>query len=158
MVRSVLSALILACVAPASWALESTLRDKVTALPIEFRTVHSCGSWAEGGRFGYVRVIVGDVYDGAGSEVYLQWIEQATQDRHPAVVSTTPVRELNDDHSQYTVESVACERRGRETVVKLRATYEHDTADRMHTITVRLGAVGHYRLGQQGVQRAGKVK
>ena len=67
-------------------AAESLQFDKVSALPLEFRLLKSCGSWQADGKRGYYRIIVADVHDGAGSELYVQWIAQATQDAHPVVV------------------------------------------------------------------------
>jgi hypothetical protein len=130
-------------------ALESTLLDKVQTLPTEYRIVIPCGDWQVEGRAGYYRVIVADVYQGAGSELYVQWVEPATQQKPASVWKTVAVSELNNDHAQYQVESARCETKGRQAQLRVRAVYEHDPPDRVRDISIRLIDAGRYSLRQQ---------
>lgn len=139
---------LLAAIGQPAHAIESMLLDRVAALPIEYRLVKSCGSWQADGKEGYYRIIVGDVYDGAGSEIYVQWIEQATQEKHASLIRTLAFPELNNDHQQYYFLSVECEKKGRHTYVKAKATYEHDEADEVHGISIRLLDIGRYELSR----------
>jgi hypothetical protein len=149
--RGLVVAALVSFAAP-SHAINSQLLREVSALPTEYRIVQRCGEWRQGDRVGYHRVVVGDVYNGAGSELYVQWIEQSMPDRAPTVVKTLAVRELNDDHGQYDFESVDCEQRSDRTTIRARATYEHDEPGQVHDISIQLLEVGKYRLSQSVVR------
>jgi desulfoferrodoxin (superoxide reductase-like protein) len=130
----------------------------VATLPIEYRIVKRCGQWQAGDRMGYYRVIVGDVYHGAGSELYVQWIEEATQEKPAVLVKTLGFAELNDDHGQYDFESVDCEQRSGRTTIRARATYEHDEPDQVRDISIQLLDIGKYRLTQRERKAAKRAR
>lgn len=155
--KAVLIFFLLASVAKPLLALESIQLDKASALPVEFRLVTSCGQWHAGGKQGYYRLVVADVYGGAGSELYVQWIEQATQETPPAVVKTLAFPELNDDHRQYDFRTVECARKGGAPYVRATATYEHDETDKTHEIWIRLVDIGRYQLSET-VRPAGATR
>ncbi|MCK6422732.1 MAG: hypothetical protein L6Q73_17740 [Aquabacterium sp.] len=130
-------------------AAQSILVDQVAGLSVVWRSVQRCGAWKADGRAGYFRVIVGDVSDGAGSELYVQRVAHATQQQGPVVVGTASISELNDDHAQYDFQSVECRREGRSTLVQVVATFEHDEDDRRHLIALRLTDAGQYKLSRR---------
>ena len=155
MVKHLLPALALAMFLAPCQAVQSQLATQVEELAVGWRIVKRCGSWQAQGRDGHYRIVVGDVYDGAGSELYVQWVTQATQEQSAVVVKTVSIAELNDDHNQYDVESVDCLGRGRSTWVRVRATQEHDEGRRWRDITIRLRDGGGYSLDQV-VRRSGR--
>lgn len=125
-------------------AAQSLLATQVDALPVVWTAVKRCGTWQAQGRQGDYRIIVGDAYDGAGSELYVQWIAQATQERPAAVIRTVAVTELNDDHNQFEIVSVDCQTRGRSTSVLARAINEHDEGRKRRAFAIRLHEAGGY--------------
>jgi len=127
-------------------AIESTLLGDVEKLPVHYRVVKTCGNWTAENKNGYYRLIVGDVYDGAGSEIYVQWITNATQEKHAEIIKTLAFPELNNDHSQYSFQSADCKREGKSTYIKARALYEHDEGDKIHDISIKLIDIGKYQL------------
>jgi predicted secreted Zn-dependent protease len=142
----ILSAALLAC-APAA-AIESQAQGAVEALPAQVRQVFTCGEWSAAGERGHHRVVIVDVSGGAGSEVYLQRVQQREghAGAEPRVLETTPVRELNNDHTQYSVTSARCIAAGARSTVELIATFEHDSGDVRRRIRIVLTGGGPYRL------------
>jgi hypothetical protein len=127
-------------------AVESNLLNEVNKLPIEYRIIKTCGNWQAENRDGYYRLIVGDVYDGAGSEIYVQWITNATQEKHSELIKTLTFPELNNDHSQYSFQSADCKKEGKFTYIKAKALYEHDEGNQIHNISIKLIDIGKYEL------------
>lgn len=127
-------------------AVESTLLNQVEQLPINYNTVKTCGSWHADDKDGYYRLVVGDVYDGAGSEVYVQWITNATQEKHAELVKTLAFKELNNDHLQYLITNADCQKDGKSWTIKLKASFEHDEHDEVHRISIKLIDIGAYQL------------
>ncbi|MFC5472463.1 hypothetical protein [Paraherbaspirillum soli] len=124
----------------------SSLLSKAEKLPIEMRIVRNCGNWQYGNKNGYYRLIIGDVYDGAGSEIYVQWITNPTQEKKSELIKTLAFPELNDDHAQYYFKSVDCKKIGKSTYVKLKALLEHDQIDKVHNISIKLIDIGSYKI------------
>jgi len=127
-------------------AVESNLLNEVNKLPIEYRIIKTCGNWQAENKDGYYRLIVGDVYDGAGSEIYVQWITNATQEKHSELIKTLTFPELNNDHSQYSFQSADCKKEGKFTYIKAKALYEHDEGNQIHNISIKLIDIGKYEL------------
>lgn len=127
-------------------AVESTLLGDVEKLPIHYRIVKTCGNWKAENKDGYYRLIVGDVYAGAGSEIYVQWITNATQENHAELIKTLAFPELNNDHAQYSFQSADCRNEGKFTYIKAKALYEHDEGDQIHDISIKLIDIGKYQL------------
>lgn len=125
---------------------QSSLLGTVAKLPIEIRTVTTCGAWKYKGQSGHYRLIVGDVYQGAGTEVYVQWVIAPTQDKSQEVLTTLAFPELNDDHAQYYFDTAECLKIGKSYYIKLRGSYEHDEDDKRHEILIRLIDVGRYEV------------
>lgn len=140
--------------------IQSSLLGTVQKLPVEIRTVTTCGEWEYEGKSGYYRLVIGDVYHGAGTEVYVQWVIAPTQDKSQEVLTTLAFPELNDDHAQYYFETAECLKVGRNQHIKLKGSYEHDEVDREHEITIRLINVGRYELRERvkGKPEAGLPK
>jgi hypothetical protein len=128
-------------------AIESQALGRVEPLPAEIRQAFSCGEWSSGGAGGHYRIVVVEVSGGAGTEVYIQRVQEADggSDRHLRVLETTPVRELNDDHAQYAVSAARCIGAGAQSSVELLATFEHDPRDVQHRIRISLASPGAYR-------------
>ncbi|MDE5152332.1 hypothetical protein PYL79_21885, partial [Paenibacillus larvae subsp. larvae] len=94
----------LACMALAvlpSHAADSWMRAQVEALPAFVRQVLPCGQWQEAGRQGTYRVVEANVHEGAGSELYVQWVTDPLQGEASRTTKTLAFPELNDDHRQY---------------------------------------------------------
>ena len=149
MVRTLTVFMALVVAGRANAGIESQQLHKVQALRIEVRSVKSCGTWEVDGRSGHYRLVIADVYNGAGSELYVQWVIDATQEKAAVVLQTVPIRELNDDHSQYDFLSVDCERKGKASYVRARAHFEHDERPKVHVFAIRLLGVGRYELKEQ---------
>jgi hypothetical protein len=130
-------------------AVESLLLGEIEQLPINVRIVKTCGAWQADNRDGYYRLIVGDVYDGAGSEIYVQWITNATQDKKSELVNTLAFPELNNDHLQYSIQSADCKKVGKSTVITAKALFEHDENDQVHELSIRLIDIGKYQLSDK---------
>ena len=130
----------------AASASENFMLTPVENLPLSIRQVSRCGAWQEGGRSGYFRVVVGDVAEGAGSELYIQVVTDAGQETPSSLVRTIPVSELNDDHAQYYFKSVECVKAGRFYQVNVRALYEHDDVERTHYFSIRLVEADRYQF------------
>ncbi len=137
----------------ANAGIESQHLNLAQTLPVAIRSVKSCGAWEAEGRNGQFRLIVADVSDGVGSELYVQWITVPTKDKPPAVVQTVAIRELNDDHAQYDFLSVDCEQKGKASYVRARAYFEHDERPKVHIFSIRLFGMGQYELTEQQVER-----
>jgi len=135
-------------------ASDSLLKAQVESIPVYVQKVETCGAWTRGEQTGYYRVVVVDVNEGGGSEIYVQWLTYPTQGRKPEVVRTLAFPELNDDHSQYTIQSMRCKKAGSGIEIAIQAQYEHDTVDRTHAIRVRVKAAGTYAIS--GIGRGGK--
>jgi len=131
---------------PAAHAVESRQRELVAALPPAVRSVQSCGRWREGEADGSYRLVVADVDDGAGTELYVQWLRDPSPSGGPVLVRSVPVRELNDDHAQFEITELRCLARHASTTVEVRAWFEHDAKPRLHTWRLELRAGGVYRL------------
>jgi hypothetical protein len=145
-IRLILLPVFLICAVHAARALgmESIFLDAVRKLPVELSLVKNCGAWEEGGRGGTYRMVVADVYNGAGNELYVQWI--GVKDSKSEVITTAPISELNNDHGQYAFRTASCKMRGKSSVITIEADYEHDENGQVHDISVELGDVGTYRL------------
>ena len=146
MIKKIILLLACVCLSQSACALESLLRFEVEELPIAFRIVKNCGSWHDDDREGYLRVIVGDVYDGAGSEIYLQWITNPTQEKKSELVKTLTFPELNNDHLQYSILSAGCKNIGKSTVITVKALFEHDENDQVRVLKIKLIGIGKYQL------------
>jgi hypothetical protein len=146
MLKKTIVLLFLAGVYQNGYAIESTLLGEVEKLPIHYRIVKTCGNWKAENKDGYYRLIIGDVYDGAGSEIYVQWITNPTQEKHSELIKTLAFPELNNDHSQYSFQSADCKKEGKYTFIKAKALYEHDEGEQIHDISIKLIDVGKYQL------------
>lgn len=133
----------------ASAGTNSYLMADVEKLPIDIRIIRNCGNWQHEGQEGYYRLIVGDVHEAAGSELYVQWISNPSQERRSAIVTTTPIIELNDDHNQYYLSSVECKTVGKSTYIMVTGLYEHDQGNQIHKISVKLFGLGKYKLDEK---------
>lgn len=119
--------------------------NEVKKIPLEYRTIKTCGTWKAENKDGYYRIVVADVYDGAGSEIYAQWITNTTQERKSELIKTLAFPELNNDHSQYSIQTIDCKTKGKFTHIKLKALHEHDETNRIHNISIKLIDVGKYK-------------
>ena len=129
-------------------AIESQALGIVGPLPAQIARVFRCGEWSDNGRSGHYRIVLIDVSEGAGSEVYIQRIQETAPNssRVLALLETTPVRELNDDQAQYQVSSARCIRAAGRSAVALTATFEHDEGDVEHRIRISLSKPGSYSV------------
>jgi hypothetical protein len=145
-IRMFLPAVFLLCaVHAARGGIESMFLDAVNKLPVELSLVKNCGSWEAGGKHGDYRMIVADVYNGVGNELYVQWIEtKAGSSRH--LLTTLAFPELNNDHAQYAFESVSCGEKGKRVSIEIKASFEHDEDGEVHDISIELIDIGKYRL------------
>ncbi|GKS84892.1 hypothetical protein AVMA1855_12090 [Acidovorax sp. SUPP1855] len=136
-------------------ASESLLTRQVESLPLSVQKVETCGAWTQADRAGYYRVVVVDVHEGAGSEIYVQWLTQPTQERRSELVRTLAFPELNDDHSQYAIQEMRCRKVGSGIEIAIKAQYEHDTVEKTHAIRVLVKAAGTYAISgmARGSQR-----
>ena len=126
-------------------AIESQALGIVEPLSAQVRQVFACGEWSESGFNGNYRVVLAEVNDGAGTEVYIQRIRAADgSSLGLKLVDTTPIRELNNDHAQYQISSAKCIGEGARSSVELIATFEHDEGDLQHRIRISLKAPGSY--------------
>lgn len=125
------------------------LLESVQALPLNYRIIKNCGDWRVKDTHGYYRLVVADVYDGAGSEVYMQWITHPTLEQKSKLIKTLAFSELNNDHSQYLIQAATCEKKGGFVYITIKALYEHDEKDRVHQFSIRLIDVGKYELREE---------
>jgi len=125
---------------------ESFLLGAVENLPTSLRIVKTCGNWQYGQQEGYYRLIIGDVHNGAGSEVYVQFITNPDQNTASKLIKTLAFSELNNDHSQYYFQSIDCSTVGKFTYVNVTGQYEHDEIPKMHHISIKLIDMNHYQL------------
>lgn len=149
----------LACLAVAvlpSHAADSWMRAQVEALPVFVRQVLPCGQWQEAGRQGTYRVVEANVHESAGSELYVQWVTEPLQGEASRTTRTLAFPELNDDHRQYRFDSLQCRSRGAGIEITVKARYEHDEDDRLHTFAVRVEPGGSYRMTEAGARRGRK--
>jgi len=130
-------------------SLESMLLESVQALPLNYRIIKTCGDWQVKNTHGYYRLVVADVYDGAGSEVYVQWIAHPTPEQKSKLIKTLAFSELNDDHSQYLIQTANCEKKGGFLYVTIKALYEHDEKDLVHRFSIKLIDIGKYELREK---------
>ncbi|AVS75772.1 hypothetical protein [Paracidovorax cattleyae] len=142
-----------AAVPASTHAAESWMRAQVEALPASVRQVLPCGQWTEASRQGTYRVVEANVNEGAGSELYVQWVTDPLQGEPSRVTKTVAFSELNDDHSQYRFESVQCRARGAAIEITVKARYEHDEDDRLRTFNVRVEPGGGYRVNEAGARK-----
>jgi hypothetical protein len=152
------AALLAAAAMLAAWpaaAIESQALGLVEPLPAEIRQAFSCGEWSSGGAGGPYRIVVVEVSGGAGTEVYIQRVQETEggSGRQLRVLETTPVRELNDDHAQYEVSAARCIGAGARSSVELLATFEHDQGDVQHRIRISLASPGTYRVRDTVLRR-----
>ncbi len=145
-IRIIMSTAFLLCALHAARALgmESMFLDEASKLPVELSLVKNCGNWEADGQRGYIRMIVADVTNGVGNELYVQWI--AVKDSKPGLIKTLAIAELNNDHSQYAFKAISCGEQGSAVSIKIEADYEHDEGDQTHEISIELGDIGKYRL------------
>lgn len=125
------------------------LLEGVQALPLNYRIIKTCGDWKVKNTHGYYRLVVADVDDGAGSEVYVQWITNPTSEQKSKLIKTLAFSELNNDHSQYLVQTATCEKRGGFVNVTIKASYEHDEKDLVHHFSIKLIDIGKYELREK---------
>ncbi|WCM93865.1 hypothetical protein M5C99_03810 [Acidovorax sp. NCPPB 2350] len=137
-------------------AADSWMRPQVEALPAFVRQVLPCGQWTQGERQGSWRVVNADVHEGAGSELYVQWLTDPLQGEPSRITKTLAFPELNDDHRQYRFESLQCRAAGAAIEITVKARYEHDEDDRLRTFTVRVEPGGGYRVRESGARRGPK--
>jgi hypothetical protein len=142
--RLILLPLALLCAASSADALQSRFLDAAKALPAELSLVKTCGTWNEGGRTGFIRMVVADLWDGAGNELYVQWIAAENGQRRLAATLAFP--ELNDDHGQYAFKTVACREQAGGVAILIEAVFEHDEDGGTREISIELAGVGKYRL------------
>jgi hypothetical protein len=131
----------------ANAGIQSQHLPSVSNLPVALRIVSPCGEWKAKEAAGYYKMVVADVYGGAGSEIYLQKI--STSMDGAKIESTIAFTELNDDHSQYYIETAQCKREGKAIVIRLKAIYEHDEPDEYRRITVRVNHSGKYEIDNE---------
>lgn len=134
-------------------AADSWMRAQVEALPASVRQVLPCGQWTQASRQGTYRVVEANVNEGAGSELYVQWVTDPLQGDPSRVTKTVAFSELNDDRSQYRFESVQCRARGAAIEITVKARYEHDEDDRLRTFNVRVEPEGGYRVNEAGARK-----
>lgn len=98
--------------------------------------------------------MLADVSFGAGTEVYVQRIRETVEASNLRIelIETTPVRELNDDHAQYEIESARCLGQGAASSVELVGSFEHDAPSATRRIRIGLTAPGRYRVTQRIVR------
>lgn len=149
--RLILPPLFLLCAVPSANAIQSQFFDAVKALPAELSLVKTCGAWEADGQKGTLRMIVADVMNGVGNELYVQWIAEENTTRR--LLETLAFPELNDDHGQYTFQTVSCEQRESGVVITVVADYEHDENGQKHEISIELAGVGKYRLSDSSKSR-----
>jgi hypothetical protein len=137
-------------------ALESQALAVVEHLSPQIRHVFTCGEWSQSGSRGEYRFVLVHVSYGAGTEVYVQRIQEVVEHSNlrSTLVDTTPLRELNNDHGQYYVRSARCERGGVRPVVDLVATFEHDEGNVERRVRVRLTSPGRYTLTNKVIPAA----
>ncbi len=129
-----------------SFSTESVHYGSVKNLSVSYKSVSNCGAWRAGDLTGYWRVIVTDAYRGVGSELYFQSIIDATQVEDARIFNTLAIKELNDDHAQYTVESLRCKVVRGQASVEVEASYEHDENDQMHKFVISPLGNNAYKL------------
>lgn len=139
-----------------SHAAGSWMRAQVEALPVFVRQVLPCGQWQEADRQGTYRMVEANVHEGAGSALYVQWVTDPLQGEASRTTKTLAFPELNDDHRQYRFDSLQCRSRGAAIEITVKARYEHDEDDRLHTFTVRVEPGGSYRVTETGARRGRK--
>jgi hypothetical protein len=146
-IRLIFLPVFLLCAAYAARApgIESLFLDAVNKLPLEVSLVKNCGSWEAGGKHGDYRMIVANVSNGVGNELYVQWIE-VKKDSSRHLLTTLAFPELNNDHAQYAFESVSCAQKGKRVSIEIKASFEHDEGGEVHDISIELVDVGTYRL------------
>ena len=127
----------------AAHAIESQAIGQVRALPPTLQQVVRCGQWTAGSSTGHYRVVLIEVSSGAGTEVYVQRVQGGEA---PRVVDTIPIEELNNDHAQYQVSTARCAGPGERIRIQLLATFEHDDADLVHRIDIRMSRSGAYSI------------
>ncbi len=132
-------------------ALDSTLLTDVNNLPLTFELVKNCGNWQNKDETGYYRLIVGNVYDGVGQEIYLQWIADPNPrfNTHAKLIKTLSFPELNNDHAQYSFQHVDCEQKGKNIYILATGYFEHDEHNNIHDISIKLMDTGRYELTEK---------
>ncbi|GLR25284.1 hypothetical protein [Limnobacter litoralis] len=105
-------------------AINSTGVSEVENTPLNLDTVLSCGEWKEGDAFGYYRLLVVAVNQGAGDEVYLQKVRSSIENTQAGIVWTQAIVELNNEHDQYQLDHASCEALSRNSTFVLSMTHE----------------------------------
>jgi hypothetical protein len=148
-INRVAAPLLLACACVNNaLALESLALGEVSSLPASIRMVTDCGTWQHEGQGGTRRLVLADVYGGASTEVYVQWLSAGAKNDTPKVLQTTPIAELNNDHAQYSFSAARCVKTSKGWAVKLRGTFEHDESGKTRELSIQLIDIGKYVLTQ----------
>jgi hypothetical protein len=132
----------------AAAGIQSSLLDTVTQLPTAITQISRCGTWRQNNQSGYVQLVLGEVNSGAGTELYVRWISDPTQDEPAKLVRTIGFPELNDDHAQYYFTSVECSTNRKIIHIKVSAQFEHDEHNRTHHFLIKLVDIGRYQLAE----------
>lgn len=117
-------------------AINSSGAGVVEKIPLDLNTTLSCGAWQEGDDFGFYRLVVIAVNQGAGDEIYLQKIKSSAESAREGVVWTQAIAELNDEHNQYQLDHAACETRSGQSVFVLSMTHEDSPAGKLERFTI----------------------
>lgn len=129
-----------------AFSADSIHYEEVNSLPVRYKKIDSCGSWRLDSLKGYWRIVVVDTVGGVGSEIYVQSVIDPTQNAEAKILQTLKIKELNDDHAQYTIEAVRCKARGARSVIEIEASYEHDEDDRKHKFLLTVFGGNQYKL------------
>lgn len=131
-----------------AFSADSIHYEEVNSLPVFYKKIDSCGSWRLDSLTGYWRIVVVDTVGGVGSEIYVQSIidPNPTQNAEAKILQTLKIKELNDDHAQYTIEAVRCKAKGARSVIEIEASYEHDEDDRKHKFLLTGFGGNQYKL------------
>jgi hypothetical protein len=85
------------------------------------------------------------VYGGAGTEVYMQWLSSPDQSTlEVQLVRTIAIEEFNNDHAQYFFSEATCSGSRSFSSLVLRGTYEHDERPRTRVFNVKVFDTGKY--------------
>jgi hypothetical protein len=122
------------------------LQNTAEHLPVSIREVKRCGTWQSKDQQGYYRILVGDVYDGAGSELYIQLVTDPGQNEPSKIIKTIPISELNNDHAQYYFQSVECVSSRKATNIIVNTLFEHDEKEKNHQFSITMIDVDRYQL------------
>ena len=127
-------------------AVDAHLREQIDHLPGDIHCVQTCGTWRGGGDAGVHRIVVAVVDEGAGFELFVQWVRSPAPGRGAEVVHSRPIRELNDGQAQVSIQSVRCVTQGKGSSLAIRGLIEHDASPKVHEWLLTLLPGGGYEL------------